>query len=365
LRILFFIEDLNSGGKERRLVELIKGLTNYSKIKLGIVLTRNIIHYKDILLSDIEIFYVSRKDGVKKDSRVFYHFYKIAKEFQPDIIHVWGNLVAIYAIPSKVILGIPMINNQITDAPIKVSNSLLSHKLTFPFSNRIISNSYAGLIAYNAPKRNSSVIYNGFDFRRIEQMEEEIKVRKRFNIKTKFVVGMIASFSKRKDYNSYIRAASSILKKNREISFLCIGAGDDSSYQQIVDIENKDRILFLGKQSNVESIMNICDIGVLSTYSEGISNALLEFAALGKPVVTTFGGGNSELVEQGKTGFLVNQNQSGELADKIRILLDDEKKRIEFGIRGKDKVIKQFSIENMVFNFISIYEEILNLKKHG
>lgn len=360
MKILYFIEDLRSGGKERRLVELIKGLSVYPSIEIEIVLTRNIIHYVEFLPNNIKTHFIYRNQGLKKNPALFYKFYKIAKVFKPNIINVWGNLPAIYAIPTKVLLKIPMVNNQITDAPLKVSNSWLSHKLTFPFSDKIISNSYAGLKAYNAPKNKRLVIYNGFDFSRIEQMEEVIKVRKRFNIKTKFVVGMVASFSKRKDYNSYIIAANSILKKNREITFLCIGSGDDSSYQETVDIENKNRILFLGKQSSVESIMNICDIGVLSTYTEGISNALLEFTALGKPVVTTFGGGNIELVEQGKTGYLVNQEQPDELADKIRILLDDEKKRIEFGIRGKDKVIKQFSIENMVFNFFSAYEKIKN-----
>lgn len=358
MKILFFIESLRPGGKERRLVELIKGLSLNPSIEMEIVLTKDEIHYEDILSTQVRINYTIRK-GLKKDPRIFYKFYKIAKRFKPDIIHVWGNLVAIYAIPAKVLLRVPMINNQIANAPSKVSNSILSHKLSFPFSDMILANSFAGIKAYNAPESKSRVIYNGFNFSRINNLNDIESIRKKFNITTKLIVGMVASFSDMKDYESYIKAANIILSNNKDVTFLCIGAGDDSHYKQMVKSENKNKVFFLGRQNNVENIMNICDIGVLSTYTEGISNALLEFAALGRPVVTTFGGGNVELVKQGETGYLVNQKSPNDLAEKIEILLNDEKKRMEFGIKGKERVTQQFSIENMITNFTEVYTELI------
>ena len=364
MKILFFIESLRSGGKERRLVELIKGLSKNPDIKMEIVLTKKDIHYTDVLATNIKIHYTIRKEGLKKDPRIFYAFYKVVRKAKPDIIHVWGNLVAIYAIPTKIFLRIPMVNSQIADAPENVGNSILSHRLSFPFSDKILSNSYAGIVAYNAPEKKSDVIYNGFDFTRVDNVENENIIRSKFSITTKLVVGMVASFSEMKDYTSYIQAANKILKKTTsEVTFLCIGDGDDKQYKEMVSIENKDKILFLGKQSNVEHIMNICDVGVLSTYTEGISNALLEFAALGKPVVTNFGGGNIELVDQGKTGYLVNQKSPEKLAEKIEILLTDKKKRMEFGRRAKEKVIQQFSIEKMIYSFTEIYSKLVENRK--
>ena len=365
MKILFFIESLRSGGKERRLVELIKGLSRNPVIEMEIVLTKEDIHYTDILSTNINIHYTIRKEGLKKDPRIFYKFYKVANKVKPDIIHVWGNLVAIYAIPAKFFLRIPMVNSQIADAPENVGNSILSHRLSFPFSDKILGNSYAGLEAYNSPERKSSVIYNGFDFNRVSKVEDTNTIRKKFNITTKLVVGMVASFADNKDYTSYIKAANSILKNNKEVTFLCIGAGDDTEYKKMVASKNKENILFLGKQSNVENIMNICDIGVLSTYTEGISNALLEFAALGKPVVTNFGGGNIELVRQGETGYLVNQKSPDKLAEKIELLLYDEDKRMEFGRKGKEMVAQQFSIEKMISNFTEVYLKLLIDKRNG
>ena len=76
MKILFFIETLGGGGKERRLVELIKGLSLNPDVKMEIVLTREGILYKDILSINIKIHYAIRK-GLKKDPRIFFKFFKL------------------------------------------------------------------------------------------------------------------------------------------------------------------------------------------------------------------------------------------------------------------------------------------------
>lgn len=363
MKILFFIESLGVGGKERRLVELIKCFSVNPTIEMEIVLMADRIHYKEFFLTKTKVHFAIRKEGLKKDPRIFVKFYKIAKNFKPDIIHVWGNLVAIYAIPTKLLLKIPMLNSQITDAPSRVTNSILSHKLTFLFSDRIISNTYAGLKAYDAPDDRSNVIYNGFDFERISNLENNDVIRQRFSISSKYVIAMVAYFSVNKDYKTYIEAANKILSNNKDVTFLCIGAGNFDMYKLMVKNDYVDKVLFLGKQNNIESIMNICDIGVLITnnekHGEGISNALLEFCALGKPVIATLGGGNGELIIQDKTGFLINPDSPEELFEKIELLLNNEKLRVSLGKKGKERVKNIFSIGNMIDDFSKEFKEII------
>ena len=361
MKILFFIEGLHPGGKERRLVELIKGLSKNTNFEMELVITKKEIHYQDIQSANIKILCIKRR-FFKKDPIIFYKFYKITKNFKPDIIHVWSNLVAIYAIPSKVILKIPMINNQIGDVPTQENNSILGHKLSFPFSNTIIANSYAGLKAYKAPKNKSSVIYNGFDFNRILNLTDKNIIKNKFKITTKYVVGMVASFTVLKDYKTYIEAASNVLETKSDVTFLCIGSGDSNGYQEMVEIKNRKKILFLGKQNNVESIMNVCDIGVLATYTEGISNALLEFSALGKPTIATFGGGTNELIVDGETGFLIKQETPNELANKILFFLNNQKDRGKFGNNARERIEKVFNIDKMITSFIDLYKETLEFK---
>ncbi len=139
---------------------------------------------------------------------------------------------------------------------------------------------------------------------------------------------------------------------------LCVGAGDDTLYQKLVEPEFNERIKFLGRQGNVESIINICDIGVLATYTEGISNAIMEFMALGKPVIATDGGGSGELIKDGETGFLVKPKSPEELASKIEYLLDNEKLAASMGEKGRARIRKEFSMEKMINSFVGLYRTI-------
>lgn len=354
MKILFFIESLGHGGKERRLVELIKGLSKSDTIEMEIVLLKSQIQYEDIFLSKIKIHYIPRK-YTKKDPLVFFKFFRIAKKIKPDIINVWGNMVAIYAIPTKIILNIPMINNQITDAPSKFKKSILDHKITFPFSNKIVSNSKAGLVAYKAPINKSIVIYNGFDFDRIKNTQSEKITRSKFKITTRFVVGMAATFSNFKDYPTYIKAAGYVLNKRNDVTFLCIGPGDDNKIREMVSEKNKENILFLGNQKDVESIMKICNIGVLTTFTEGVSNSLLEFMSLKKPIIATGGGGCGEVIENNINGFLFPQGDYLGLANSINDLLNDENKMKDFGEESYNLVIDRFGIDRMINEFKELY----------
>ncbi|MCH8033717.1 MAG: glycosyltransferase [Bacteroidetes bacterium] len=357
MKILFFIESLYAGGKERRLVELLKILSKNFKLNLAVVITKKDIHYKEVLDLPIEIHIIERKH-FKKDPGLFFKFFKIMKKFEPDIIHVWGNMAALYAIPAKIILRKKMINSQITAAPKIFKGSLLNHITTFFFSNVIISNSHAGIISYNAPKEKSIVINNGFDFSRIAKLEAPDKIRKRLSITTKFVVGMVATFCELKDYTTYIKAALTIVKTRTDISFLCIGSGDSSQYQKMVPNEFKRKILFLGKQENVESIMNICYMGVLTTYTEGIPNTIMEFMALSKPVIVTNGGGSKELVLDKKNGFLISLSNPDELTEKITFLLDNSDEAIKLGNKGQIRINNEFGIEKMVNSFYKLYQDL-------
>jgi glycosyltransferase involved in cell wall biosynthesis len=88
----------------------------------------------------------------------------------------------------------------------------------------------------------------------------------------------------------------------------------------------------------VESYINVMDVCVLATFTEGISNSVMEYMALGKPVVATEGGGTGELVRSGETGFLVKPSDPGMMAGKIEELISDEELRKRMGEMGKDRI---------------------------
>ena len=361
MKILFFIDSLTAGGKERRFVELIKGLQKYPDIKCELAIMSDEIHYTGIHKLNVRIHYLIRK--WKKDPNILLKLYQLCKEFKPDIIHSWGSMPSVYALPIAKLLGIKFINAMISDAPLKLkvfNKAWIRSKLTFPFSDIILSNSNAGLKSYNAQKQKSYCIHNGFDFKRLKKIEDKESVKSKFGIKTNKILGMVASFRDEKDYDTYIKAANTLLQRRQYITFLAIGDGKNLPYcKQVVKSKYKDKIKFLGKQNDVESLINIFDIGVLSTYTEGISNVVMEYMALGKPVIATDGGGTKELIIDGETGFLVEQKNYIQLADKIEYLLDNKEAAAIMGSKGRERIKQEFSLEKMTNSYVTLYNSLL------
>jgi glycosyltransferase involved in cell wall biosynthesis len=368
MKILFFIDGLIAGGKERRLLELMKGIKSGFDVEFELAVMNADIHYREVFDLGIKVHYLIRK--TKKDASVFYKFYKICKNFRPDIIHCWDSMTAVYSIPASKLLRIKLINGMVVDSPQGFSFSnryWLRTKFAFLFSDIIIGNSKAGLKAYHAPVKRSAYIYNGFDFRRIKNIESPETVKSKFNIKSSIVVLMVGAFGDRKDYDSFIEGAKIICNKKNDVEFIAVGDGKNfERISQKVGQDMNGRIKLLGRQSDVESIINISTICVLTTnvkvHGEGISNSILEYMAMGKPVIASSGGGTNEIVEDSVTGFLINPLSPHELAEKIEVLIDNPGLRAQFGRAGIEKIKSQFSIDLMVSEYISLYGGVLNNK---
>jgi glycosyltransferase involved in cell wall biosynthesis len=365
MKILFFTDTLNAGGKERRLTELLKALRFKQDIEFELVTMSYDIHYKEVLDLGINIHYVIRK--TKIDISVFYRFYKLCRNYKPDIVHCWDSMTAVYLVPTCKLLHIKLVNGMVFDSPVKqniLNKYWLRAKLTFPFSDTVLANSKAGVLAYKAPKNKSVVIYNGFDFARTENLLREDSVKKQISTDSNFIIGMVASFSQKyKDYPTYFKAAQLLLRDRNDITFLAIGNGTDSvESRNLIDKEYIGQFRLLGKKTGIESFINSMDICVLSTFTEGISNSILEYMALGKPVIATSGGGTNEIVEDGKTGFLVGPSNPTELAEKMGILLNNLQLRESMGIAGKERILNYFSIDLMINKYIDLYRELLTTK---
>lgn len=360
IKILFLIESMSSGGKERRLLEILKGISNIGNIKFKIILSKEIIHYKEI--NKFKPYILKRNKY-----NFFYSIISLRKQinrFEPDIIHCFGHiemLQLLFLFSSKTY---KIINSTISTSPEKVkffSKLNFINKLTFPISDMIIANSASGLNSYGLKQgKNTLYIYNGYDFSRNSKLVPKNKVKEKFHINTKLVIAMVASFSDKKDYKTYIKSAIKIIDDGYDVTFLCIGGGDDSVFKTKLDDKYLRKIKFLGSQEDVESIINICNIGVLATFTEGISNALMEFMALSKPVVATKGGGTSELVADNSTGYLVEVSNVTDLYEKLIYLINNPSTALNMGKKGLQRIESQFSLKNMISRTVHIYKEIMN-----
>jgi len=373
MRVLFFIDSLCAGGKERRLTELMKGLRLNPEVNFEIVLMDKRVHYHQVFSLNIRIHYLLRK--TKKDLSVFPKFYKICKDYRPDIVHCWDSMTAVISAPTCRLLNIKLVNGLVVDTPVKqniFNKHWLRAKLTFPFSNKIIGNSRAGLAAYKAPFKKSSCIYNGMDFHRFEKLKEREIIEKDIFGKSGgniFVAGMVAGFENRKDYETLITAALSLITSDDLIRFVLVGDGNNfNEIKKSVSEKYTDKIIFLGKRNDVESIVNIFDIGILLTNSkvhgEGISNSIIEYMALGKPVIATRGGGTNEVINDGENGFLINPHDSYQLVQTIQKIMSDTNLRQQFGAKSYEMAHNRFDLKIMTESYFQMYQQLLQENKN-
>lgn len=360
MKVIFFLESLQSGGKERRLLELISFLKDNTDFKMHIVLTQPDIHYQFVYELGVPIT-IMKRWYFKKDPSVFFRFFNACLKFKPDIIHSWAGMTTFYAIPASLLLNIPIISNEITDAtPKKQRNTYANFiwNLSRPFIRQIIANSHAGLMVYNVSSNLGKVIHNGIRMSRFQNLPEKSIIRQQYGINTKYVFAMVASFEKNKDYNSYIELARKMSILRNDITFLAIGGGSTlEALKEDVKTNGPSSVIFTGKVTDVEAHVNTCDLGYLLTYSEGIPNTLMEFMALKKPVIATNGGGTKELVAHNESGFLIENNDLDVIIEKTNYLLNNEDIRLQMGENGYQIILKEFSLEKMGESFLKAYTE--------
>lgn len=182
----------------------------------------------------------------------------------------------------------------------------------------------------------------------------------------KTVFLMIARAFIDKGFKEYKESARRIRKRYGDrVEFWYLGALGENAVSGITK-EYMDKIVeegvlnYLGTVDKPEEIIRECDAIVLPSYREGISKTLLEGAAMGKPIIASNVTGCKEIVDDGKSGFLVEVKSVDDLVEKMErfINLSSEEKK-EMGVFGREKILKEFD-EKII---VGIYRE--KLKKMG
>ncbi|OQW62567.1 MAG: hypothetical protein BVN29_19400 [Nitrospira sp. ST-bin5] len=212
------------------------------------------------------------------------------------------------------------------------------------------------------------VIYNGVAAAQPVADEEAQKCKAELAIVGRYpVLGVVGSLYPVKGHRFLISAMPEIIRRWPGAVMLVIGRGElEASLKaqaELLGIE--ENIRFLGIRQDVPRLLSVLDAFVLPSLSEGLSLALLEAMAAGKPVVATAVGGNPELVEQGQTGFLVSSEDAGSLATKLIELLQDPLMMRRFSEHGAKRVRQLFSLEHMVGEYRGLYEILLPVRMRG
>ena len=368
IRILYIIGTLRTGGAERHLVQLLRGIDRGTfdpevcciKKVGGFV---PLVEDTGIPVLDLGIDRYYSFRAIRK----FFSLVRFIRNRNFQIVHtflfhtnIFGSLAAFLARKPKIVISIRNMNIFFTARHIYAIRLIgfLVDKVT------VVSDHVKDLVLRREKLKPEKVvtIYNGVDIADLQCQVNKEKKREEIGLDTGGpVLGCVASLHARKGHRYLIQALGGAVQTYPDLSLLLIGDGAERAEieKQVQALDLARQVKFLGRRSDVPELLELMDIFVLPSLEEGMSNALLEAAAKGKPVVATDVGGNAEMVVHAETGLVVPARDVDALRDAILALLRDRQKASAMGEKGRERMLRFFSLKNIIEQNQALYRELL------
>lgn len=180
------------------------------------------------------------------------------------------------------------------------------------------------------------------------------------------VLALVANLRRLKRIDDAIRVVRGLVARGLDVELVVAGGYDGeeaSAYKRdlealAAELGVADRIHFLGRVKGAAAILERCDVCLMCSESEGMSNALLEFLAAGRATVATRVGGVEEIIEDGRSGFLVDIGDVTAMTAHVARLLENDELRNRVGAAAAARVESEFSVRRMVEAHERLYAEL-------
>ncbi len=399
--ICLFSGSLGPGGTERQLAYVAKHLSNAGKevhIFTCEPLSETALHYFPILppTATVKIQSITHPNihfpeeslftqpGGKKTLSLFlampdymseyvWNLYTHLMMIKPKVLHCWLDYPNLIGAMAGWLAGVP----QIILSTRSLNPTHFPH-LYYPWYQKwyqylsrlpnvkLIGNSEAGIHDYsdwlNMPRSHFSLVKNGVDDSVIKPSSlAEIKdFRNSLNIEngTPVITGIFRLDIEKRPF-TFLEVVKKIKERVPRLRVLIAGIGkmEKAVHKKAQDMGIDNWVTFLGRRQDVPLIMSASDLVLLTSSEEGTPNVLMEAQWLAKPVVCTGVGGVAEVVEHGKTGYILAKDDLEGLAEACCTLLGDAELRRLFGEAGQKYAKEHFSIEKMINNTVTFYDD--------
>lgn len=239
----------------------------------------------------------------------------------------------------------------------------------------IIINKYADIIVgiSNACCENFSkylnssskckVVHNGIDLNKFLSIDRTIY--------PEYNIGMISSIDHRKAQDRFVKIAKEVYREHRNCRFFIYGdiinfnGGGAKFYEYVKTLGNEllqKKVLYIFNHipySRISLILELMDIIVVPSRTEGLSLIAIEAAAAGLPVVAANIEGLKEVVKNERTGFLVEEDNIFQYAYHIKKLVNDEKLYNYISVNARRSVRSKFNLEKFSYKMHQIYQTLL------
>jgi sugar transferase (PEP-CTERM/EpsH1 system associated) len=365
IRILHVVDSLSVGGLENGVVTLINALDDHI-FRNSICCLRNTGGLQDRLRDPhVKVHELHQK---LKDNLLF-KMKNILVQEKIDIIHSNGYGTFFDSAIGAQLAGTPFMVHCVHGiywrdmVKMKLRRRLLQRFLALQadklYAVADFLREYYLRVVGVSPRR-ISIIYNGVDVEKyspLSQIEQrKNKVRLGFPA-DEIVIGSVGTLYWVKDPETLLEAAHLVLRQRDDVSFLWVGDGPLKERLQTrareYGIDRK--VLYLGSRDDVSDVLAAVDIFALPSLTEGLSYSILEAMASGLPVVATQVGGNAELIQNQRTGFLVPTRNPEMMANQLLRLISNRSLRLDMGMKARQRVEQNFNLSDMVQRYQKMY----------
>ncbi|MCX7822783.1 MAG: glycosyltransferase family 4 protein [Syntrophobacterales bacterium] len=311
-----------------------------------------------------------------KNPLSYLRFARLMQDISPDVVHCHRNLALLFAFFS--LRWIARAKNPVIVINRGTTYDLPNWIVRYVFRSEELDHIIAVAEAVKRslveregiPSDKVTVIYGSYDEDRFREGVNGEVFRKELMVKPdEYLVACISAVDRRKGLEYLARAVKMI--NDGGISIKCVVAGriEDDTYYRFVSKE-LERLgvshcfIFLGHREDVPEIIAAADLSVSSSViGEGLTGALRESLAMRKPVVATAISGNSELIVDGETGWLVPPANPLLLAKAMTEALLNREEAVRRALNGYEMVQKMCSQEIRYKRVIALYQRLLEKRK--
>jgi glycosyltransferase involved in cell wall biosynthesis len=369
-RVLVLENELGMGGSEKLLYDFISRFDR-SRFWVGVCCLKNGGYWKDRIV-ELGIPFYENILRHKFDALAFRKLARILREEEVDLIDT-------YAHPNTVILSYFAKAFGLAKrfvVAFHATGNLEGGRLVPTYLKPFLGGADALIALADRHRRylvekeglhekQMVVIHNGVDTERFRPPSGngESDMRGRFGIDADdFVLTTVASLKPVKKIDLFLNAAAGVVRARRDVRVLLVGDGPDRGRLQSIagQLGIEDRVIFAGMRDDVDRVLRMSDALVLSSRTEALPTAVLEAMATGLPVVATDVGSVRDMVEDGRSAFVVPPGDRDALSQAISALVADRERARSFGERGRRIVLERFSVGTMVENRQRLFERLIS-----
>lgn len=370
-KVAYVIGSLQTGGAERQLLELIRGIDK-SRFEVAVVLFDSSASRKNCEYESFDLRIESsvsrwRLKGAKAAAAVV-RLHSYLRAVKPDVVHAFLPASCILAAPAAKFARVPVLigsRRSLVDSYRKSTMFSLVDSIATRRCDFMLGNSDAirrELIELDGvPSNRVATIYNGVDTDRFRPGDRS--ARQKYGWTDEHVVfGVVANFIPYKRHIDFVHAAALIASANPNARFVM--AGEDrgilnSLRAEIRRLGLESLFTIIPGTDKPEELYPALDVYICTSETEGLSNVLLEACACGVPIVATRVGGNPEIVIEGQNGFLVEPKKPEAIAAAALTLADNPNLRAEISGLNRERIVNHFSMNEMVRAHEDLYERML------